>query len=75
LLHNIYSRFVFSGELQGLPSPLGTTYSSHIPTVCLKDPQAKQKKMANVPTLKFQILKVKLIARTKNPAGTENFSR
>jgi hypothetical protein len=72
LLHNIYSELVFSGALEELSFLLGTTHSIHIPTVCLKDPQARQKKMAKVSTLKFQMLKVELITREKKP--TENFS-
>jgi hypothetical protein len=65
LLHNIYSGLAFSGALVGLSSPLGTTHSFRIPTVCLNDSQARQNKMAEVPNLKFQLLKVDLITREK----------
>jgi hypothetical protein len=73
LLHNRYIGLVFSGALEGLSFPLGATRSFHIPTVCLKDPQARQKKMAKVPNLKFQMLKVELITRGKNQMGQKTF--
>jgi hypothetical protein len=74
LLHNIYSGLVFSGALEGLSSLLGATHSFHISTVCLKDPQVRQKKMAKVPNLKFQMPKVELTTGRGGTTGTENFS-
>jgi hypothetical protein len=73
LLHNINSGLVFSGALEGLSSPLGATHSFQIPAVCLKDPQARQKKMKKVPNLKFQMLKVELITREKNQLEQKTF--